>query len=146
MTPVVKTRIILDTNTLVSGIIFKGPVLRRLVEYAIDELDVIFSPDTWDELALVFQCEKFEQILSLGTRLAVLAELATRVTVLHSTTVVTHCRDPKDDKFLALALDAQVATIVSGDTDLRASNPWRGVRILSPEEFLLSELLHSARE
>ena len=101
MTPVVITRIILDTHSLVSGVIFKVHLLRQLVAYAIDEI----------------------------ARLAVLAELATKVTIVHSTSVVTDSRDPKDNKYLALALDAQVATIVPGDADLRALNPRRGILI-----------------
>jgi uncharacterized protein len=135
MTPVVKTRVILDTNTFVSGIIFKGDVLRRVVEFAVDEYEVVFSSETWDELAFVLQREKFEQNLPLGTRLGVLAELAARVTEINPTTFVTDCRDPKDNKFLSLALDANVGIIVSGDADLKVLDPWRGIRIMSPEEF-----------
>jgi uncharacterized protein len=135
MTPVVKTRVILDTNTFVSGIIFKGDVLRRVVEFAVDEYEVVFSSQTWDELAFVFQREKFEQNLPLGTRLGVLAELAARVTEINPTTFVTDCRDPKHNKFLSLALDANVGIIVSGDADLKVLDPWRGIRIMSPEKF-----------
>jgi uncharacterized protein len=138
MNPVVKPRIILDTNTFVSGIIFKGDVLRRIVELAMSDYDVVFSSETWDELAIVFQREKFEQNLPLGTRLGVLADLASRVTVIHPTSIVTDCRDPRDNKFLALALDANVGTIISGDDDLRVLDPWRGIRIVTSEEFARS--------
>jgi uncharacterized protein len=138
MSLALKPCIILDTNTFVSGIIFKGDVLRRIVQFAIAEYEVVFSPETWDELAFVFQREKFEQNLPLGLRLSVLAQLASRVKVIHPTTRVTDCRDPRDNKFLELALDAHVQTIVSGDADLKVLDPWRGVRILSPEIFAQS--------
>ena len=36
---------------------------------------------------------------------------------------ITDCRDPKDNAFLALALDGNAMVIVSGDDDLRASKP-----------------------
>jgi uncharacterized protein len=133
-----KPHIILDTNTFVSGIIFKGDLLRRLVNFSVDEYRLVFSNETWDELAEVFQREKFEENLPLGTRLSVLAYLATRVTVINPTSIITDCRDPKDNKFLALALDAKVETIVSGDGDLKTLDPWRGIRILSPEAFARS--------
>ena len=138
MNPVVKPRIILDTNTIVSGIIFKGDLLRRLVEFVVDEYEIVVSVETWDELSYVFQREKFDQHLPLGTRLTILAELAARVKEFQPTSVITECRDPKDNKFLALALDAGVGTIVSGDDDLRVLDPWRGIRIVSPNEFARS--------
>jgi uncharacterized protein len=44
------------------------------------------------------------------------------------------CRDPKDEKFLELAANADC--IVSGDKDLLVLNPFRGTLILTPREFL----------
>lgn len=49
---------------------------------------------------------------------------------------VTDCRDSKDDKYLELALASGAGVIVSGDADLLALHPWRGVRILRPAEYL----------
>jgi predicted nucleic acid-binding protein len=51
---------------------------------------------------------------------------------------VRDCRDPKDDKYLKLALAAGAATIVSSDDDLLVLNPWRGVRVLTPADYLLA--------
>jgi putative PIN family toxin of toxin-antitoxin system len=46
------------------------------------------------------------------------------------------CRDPKDDKFLELAVSGRGTHIVSGDIDLVALNPFRGIEILPPHRFL----------
>jgi uncharacterized protein len=46
------------------------------------------------------------------------------------------CRDPKDDKFLELAVAGRAAVLVSGDADLQSLDPFEGVRILSPAVFL----------
>jgi predicted nucleic acid-binding protein len=46
------------------------------------------------------------------------------------------CRDPKDDKFLALAAAGTAACIVSGDGDLLALNPFRGIPIITPADFV----------
>lgn len=51
---------------------------------------------------------------------------------------ISICRDPKDDKFLELAIAGRATHIVTGDADLLALNPFRGVHILSPQEFLAS--------
>jgi uncharacterized protein len=49
---------------------------------------------------------------------------------------VRACRDPKDDKFLEVALNGKAAVILSGDSDLLALHPWQGIPILSPAEYL----------
>ena len=48
------------------------------------------------------------------------------------------CRDPKDDHILELAINGNALFIVTGDYDLLALDPFRGVRIVTPVEFLRS--------
>jgi uncharacterized protein len=45
-------------------------------------------------------------------------------------------RDPKDDKFLELAVNGEADCIVSGDEDLLTLDPFRGIPILTPDKFL----------
>ena len=52
------------------------------------------------------------------------------------TETVAAGRDPKDNKYLALAHEAQGACIVTGDKDLLVLNPYRGIPILTPRQFL----------
>jgi putative PIN family toxin of toxin-antitoxin system len=49
---------------------------------------------------------------------------------------VVECRDPKDDKFLALAVAGRATHIVSGDSDLLILDPFRDIRIVTPRQFL----------
>jgi len=49
---------------------------------------------------------------------------------------VVACRDPADDKYLELAVAAEAALIISGDRDLLSLSPWRGIRIVSPAEYV----------
>jgi putative PIN family toxin of toxin-antitoxin system len=49
---------------------------------------------------------------------------------------IAACRDPKDDKFLELAISGHATHIVTGDSDLLALDPFRGIRILPPHLFL----------
>jgi len=49
---------------------------------------------------------------------------------------VNVCRDPKDDRILELALNGDAGVIVTGDMDLLVLDPFRGVRIVTPTEFL----------
>ena len=51
-------------------------------------------------------------------------------------TRVTECSDPKDDKFLELAIDGKAQILVSGDSHLRDMHPFRDIAIVTPGEFL----------
>ena len=64
------------------------------------------------------------------------ARYVNSVTIVPQAAMVRECRDPKDDKFLELALDGQADLLVTGDEDLLALHPWRGIPILSPANYL----------
>jgi predicted nucleic acid-binding protein len=49
---------------------------------------------------------------------------------------VTDCRDPKDNKYLELALAGGASAIVSSGDDLLVLDPWRGIRILRPADYV----------
>ncbi len=52
------------------------------------------------------------------------------------TSVITDCRDPKDNKFLELAIDGNADYIITGDSDLLILHPYRGISIVTTSEFL----------
>jgi putative PIN family toxin of toxin-antitoxin system len=45
-------------------------------------------------------------------------------------------RDPKDDMFLSLAVDAKASCIITGDRDLLVLHPFQNIAILSAFGFL----------
>jgi putative PIN family toxin of toxin-antitoxin system len=49
---------------------------------------------------------------------------------------IAACRDPTDDKFLELAVNGHADLIISGDADLLALNPFRGIPIVPPATFV----------
>jgi putative PIN family toxin of toxin-antitoxin system len=48
------------------------------------------------------------------------------------------CRDPKDNKFLELAIEAGAACTITGDKDLLVLHPFENIPILSAADFLKS--------
>ena len=52
-------------------------------------------------------------------------------------TKIKVCRDPKDNMFLELAVTGKASCIITGDKDLVALNPFRGIKIISPGDFLI---------
>ena len=50
---------------------------------------------------------------------------------------IAECRDPKDNKFLELAVAGNADCVITGDKDLLVLNPFRGIKIISPSDFLI---------
>jgi len=55
------------------------------------------------------------------------------VPVIHT---IRACRDPRDDKFLELAVNGEADLIVTGDQDLLALHPFRDVPIITPAAYV----------
>jgi putative PIN family toxin of toxin-antitoxin system len=53
---------------------------------------------------------------------------------------VTACRDPKDDKFLELAVNGHADVIVSGDDDLLVLDTFQGIPIITPAAFARAQV------
>lgn len=107
--------IVLDTNFVVSAIILPQSIAAQALEIGFEHFEPVFSKETITELATVLGRSKFDPYVDSEIRKLLVkdyAEAAKGVTV---TTEVTDCIDPKDNKFLALALDAGAKLIVSGD-------------------------------
>ena len=129
-------RIVADTNLLVSRLLLPQSLPAQAVRKAVDEGQLVVSDATLGELADVLSRAKFDPYVSLEDRqdfIRVLNRVAERIIV---TAPIKACRDPKDDKFLEVALHGQAQVILTGDRDLLTLHPFRGVDILSPREYL----------
>ncbi len=49
--------------------------------------------------------------------------------------IITECRDPKDNKYLELAVSGRADYLITGDQDLLILNPWRNLKIITAPEF-----------
>jgi putative PIN family toxin of toxin-antitoxin system len=102
-----------------------------------EEVDVIaLSADVEAEIAGVLARPKFARAVSRERRDHLLEILRAEAIWFEPVARITDCRDPKDNKYLELALAAGAETIVSSDEDLLVLDPWRGVRILRPSAYL----------
>lgn len=125
-------RVLLDTNVLISAILFRG-LPRSLLDRAIrGELDLVTSPVLLDELEKILT-DRF-QVPSELARLA-RSELEILAEAVVPDDVPAVSRDPDDDQVLAAAIVGEVEAIVTGDRDLLVLESHRGIAILSPAEF-----------
>lgn len=133
---------IIDTSTLIGAILRPHSVPRQALLLAVTKGVLCVSLATQEELREVLHRPKFDRYTSLRQRLEFL-----ELTIAHSSlchvddlcgdAARNACRDTKDAKFLALALQCQATALVSSDADLLVLNPWNGIPIVSPSDFLL---------
>lgn len=133
-------RYVFDTNTLISAAIFKNSIPAKALKAAIASGSLVFSPETQDELISVLTRTKFDRYLIQSERVDFVEFLTQYHLLVDEAPHIAACRDPKDDKFLSLAVTAKASVIVTGDSDLLVLNPFQGVAILTPAEFLVSHV------
>ena len=125
-------RVLLDTNVLVSAILFGG-VSRSILERGITgEIDLVTSPSLTDEFEGVVG-EKFPLPPEIAR--AVRSELELLADVVRPKTVPPVLHDP-DDEVLATATTGQAEVIVTGDRRLLGLGSHRNIRIVTPRDFL----------
>lgn len=127
---------VFDTNVLVSAFMFKESAPRRALDLALSLGKILRSEETLNELWDVLVRPKFDRFLSLSDRITLLHgfEQISHHTLI--TSQVSLCRDPRDDKFLSLALSATAEFLISGDQDLLILADVFPIPIISPVQFL----------
>ena len=129
-------RCVFDTNSVVSATLFADSVPARALMLALRLGTVLMSQDLAGELADVLARPRFVRYSSLDERETFLDNLMHQTEWVAITERVQACRDPKDDKILELAVNGGADYIVTGDDDLLVMNPFRGISIMRPAEFL----------
>jgi len=127
-------RLVVDTNVFVSAafkeLSWPGMVIRWVDKFG----GLLKTPATEREVFEVLQRPRIAEstVPLFGTRLRQIFSTAELVTL---TERITGCRDPKDDKFLELAVNGRADLIVSGDADLLVLGTFRGIPIITPAAF-----------
>jgi putative PIN family toxin of toxin-antitoxin system len=131
-----RARVVVDTNVLVSRLILPQSLPAHAVREAELKALLLISDATMYELADVLDRSKFDRYISIDDRKSFLQRLGRIAEFVPIIQLIRECRDPKDDKFLEVALNGRADAIITGDTDLLAMHPWRETAIVSPAEYL----------
>jgi uncharacterized protein len=129
-------RIVIDTNIYVSRFLKPTSIPGLAVVKAARDGKILISSATWMELCEVLQRPKFARFIRPGLLEPYLADVWQVAEPVNISTPIRACRDPKDDKFLEVAVHGRADAIVTGDADLLDLNPFRGIAILTPREYL----------
>ena len=129
-------KIVFDASSLVGALLKRGSAPERALLIARTRERLCLSRPVESEIREVFGRTKFKKYLTPGRVDRILDLLLAAALVVEPTVSVIDCRDPKDNKYLELALAAQAAIIVTSDADLLSLDPWHGVRIITPAEYV----------
>ena len=132
-------RIILDTNILVSTVCWPKSAVARAYFHAVRTAELLCSEAVREEHLDVFGRPKFDAYAEFKLRMGFLKAFLDRCTEVVIIEEVSVCRNVKDNKILELALNGTANLIITGDADLVALHPWRGIDILTPVQYLALE-------
>lgn len=131
-------RVVLDTNVVVSALVFSSPDIHGLRQSWQNELFIpLISKPTAQELLRVLSYPKFQ--LNEEEKVHLLSEYLPYCTTINVPAWHLEskgiCRDPADDIFLTLAVTGKAVAIISGDNDLLSLKNYEGIPILSLREW-----------
>jgi len=129
-------RVAFDTNTLVSAFLLPDSTPRQALNAATAAGRLLLSAPTAAELTEVLLHPKLDRYLAEHRRLTLLAALIRDADLVEVDVTITDCRDPKDNKFLELAVSGRATHLLTGDQDLLVLHPFRTTAILTAREFL----------
>ena len=135
-----KPRVVLDTSVIISRFMCPQSVPGQAVERAKTEATLLVSEETIAELLDVLSRPKFTKYINAADASAIAQAIADIAEIVHVTTTIAACRDPDDNKFLALALTGCAHVIVTGDDDLLTLHPFSDIAIVTPKQFVFESL------
>ncbi len=130
-------KLIFDCNVLVSALLSNTSSSgQALLKAKSSSHTLLLSNHVLVELIDVLMRPKFDRYATKDIRQQYFLEYESVCTKVKITNTVKVCRDPKDDKYLELALSGDADYIITGDMDLLFLNPFERVSIITPKEFL----------
>ena len=129
-------RLVFDTNTLISHLLLPSSLPAQAVRKGLHQGQILVSDETLSELADVLVRSKFDRYISIEDRqefFRLFGRVVEKVNIIRNVQV---CRDPKDNKFLELAIDGLAGYIITGDQDLLTVHPFHSIEIITPQDYL----------
>jgi putative PIN family toxin of toxin-antitoxin system len=128
-------RIMLDTNVLISAILFRGESLNRLIEKVAEDYTLVLSTYVVDELKAVVERKFPTKVKDIEKFLTALSYQLEYSPENYEGAPLFEIQDDKDYMVLHTAILADVDILITGDKDFMNIEIERP-EILTPKEFL----------
>ncbi len=125
-------RVLPDTNIIISSVFWRGNPYEVIRRGILGEYQLVTSAEILDEVVdklrnkFQFPEESIQELIDILMTYCRIADVTSKFDVV---------RDKKDNKIVECAFDGKADYIVTGDTDLLELKEFRGIRIITPEEF-----------
>ena len=134
-------RAVFDTSTLVGAVLRPDSVPRKALMIALAQMQLFASASTLSELERVMGRSLFDRYLEPALRHEFVDLYRRHVRLFEvrpddELQLAIPCRDSRDNKFLSLVLACSADLLVSSDDDLLSMDPYHGIPILKPADFL----------
>jgi uncharacterized protein len=127
-------KVVLDTNIFVSGIFWKGSSNGVINNWREGKFTLVISLESVSEIIKVLKDFKIKlsddmikEWVDLIVRNSIIVEPKEKIAIVKD--------DPKDDIFIETAIAGNADNIVSQDNHLLKLKEFRGIKIITPEEF-----------
>jgi len=121
---------------LISSILIEGSIADLALTKAEKFHEIVCSEKVYNEISIILHLAKFDKYVSTNRRNKFLQSFKIKANFVTVDQTIEICRDPKDNMFLELAVSAKADYIITGDKDLLELNPFKGIRIISPKEYV----------
>ncbi|MCA6501174.1 MAG: putative toxin-antitoxin system toxin component, PIN family [Pseudanabaena sp.] len=128
-------RLVLDTNVLISAILSPNSISAKILNWGEDNGVILYSAATLNEVLSVLGRSKFSKYIDHDDIDGLSIRIKTVWLFVEILNQVQLCRDPKDDKFIDLALNGKASHLITGDSDLLVLNPVENTSIINPRTF-----------
>jgi putative PIN family toxin of toxin-antitoxin system len=132
-------RVVIDTSILIRYLIRPSAAVKELIEqrWLSGEIQMVTAPELIAELEGVLQRERMQQFIRPEEGQALIAAIYGLAEILPSLgPLQAVTRDPKDDRFVACALAARAAYVISLDKDILVLGSLGGVRMVTPTQLI----------
>jgi putative toxin-antitoxin system toxin component, PIN family len=127
-------KIIIDTNLWISFLLSKKfDFLDYLLE--VEKVQLIFSKELFEELVEVASRSKLKKFFKKEDWKFIFTIIERYAVFIPVTSVVTECRDKKDDFLLSLAKDSNADYLLTGDKDLLVLRKFNNTQIITISDF-----------
>ena len=129
--------IVVDTNVFVSALLTPHGFPRSiLLKIAHGEFRLVISAPLLLELITAFSKPKLQALVPKRKISDLVSLIHQSARIVKPSMTLHACRDLKDNAVLECALAGKVDAIISGDKDLLELNPFHGISVLSPRDFI----------
>lgn len=121
----VRKKIVIDTSSLIAACIYPEREPALILKQAILCFQLVASPQTKHELEDVLKRSKFDKWQTFDFRMVWLNDYLENLEIHIPKRFFTNSADPKDNKFLDIAVESNASAIVCSDDHLLTLNPFR---------------------